>query len=113
MSDDGESQQVLDNAVSWEAYFHSPALDTGELPQGGIVDRVPHGDTQRQSAGYARKPWYIVKGSTACTSVAMNGAVKRNGAGLAHAAENVARWKTYLPEACVSAMMNAGWHWST
>lgn len=63
--------------------------------------------------GYARKPMDFVRDSTACTSVAMNGSVGRNRAAMARAAENVARWKTYLADECVRAMMNAGWHWST
>jgi hypothetical protein len=29
------------------------------------------------------------------------------------AAANVATWRTYLPEDCVAAMMNDGWHLST
>jgi hypothetical protein len=41
------------------------------------------------------------------------GGYARNGARMARAAENVARWKTYLPEECVRVMMTAGWHWST
>ena len=29
------------------------------------------------------------------------------------AARNVAEWRTYLPEDCVAAMINDGWHWTT
>jgi hypothetical protein len=29
------------------------------------------------------------------------------------AAANVATWRTYLPEDCVAAMVNDGWHLST
>lgn len=29
------------------------------------------------------------------------------------AARNVAEWKTYLPDDCVAAMINDGWHWTT
>ena len=31
----------------------------------------------------------------------------------ARAATNIATWREYLPEACVTAMINDGWHWST
>jgi len=31
----------------------------------------------------------------------------------AHAAANIARWRSYLPEDCVTAMISAGWQWST
>jgi hypothetical protein len=47
------------------------------------------------------------------TSVALNGSVLRNDPGLARAAANVACWKTYLPQGCISAMMSDGWHWTT
>jgi len=29
------------------------------------------------------------------------------------AARNIAEWRTYLPEECVAAMINDGWHWTT
>jgi hypothetical protein len=51
--------------------------------------------------------------SSADTSVALNGSVLRNDPGLARAAANVACWKTYLPQGCISAMMSDGWHWTT
>jgi hypothetical protein len=51
--------------------------------------------------------------SSADTSVALNGSIMRNDPGLAKAAANVARWKTYLPQACICTMMSDGWHWTT
>jgi hypothetical protein len=51
--------------------------------------------------------------SSSDTSVALNGSVLRNDPGLARAAANVACWKTYLPQGCISAMMSDGWHWTT
>jgi hypothetical protein len=50
---------------------------------------------------------------SADTSVALNGSIMRNDPGLAKAAANVARWKTYLPQGCISSMMSEGWHWTT
>jgi|SRR5450631_3431599 hypothetical protein len=38
--------------------------------------------------------------------------VRRNDATIAHAAAIIAEWMTYLPEDCVKAMINDGWHWS-
>jgi hypothetical protein len=32
---------------------------------------------------------------------------------IARAAANIIEWRSYLPEDCVSAMINAGWQWST
>ena len=29
------------------------------------------------------------------------------------ASANVAAWRTYLPEDCVAAMIDDGWHWTT
>jgi hypothetical protein len=56
----------------------------------------------------------LVRGTNLHTSVGINGSIKKGGdGGLAHAAENIARWRTYLPEDCVKSMMNHGWHWST
>jgi hypothetical protein len=39
--------------------------------------------------------------------------VKRNDASITRAAAIIAEWMTYLPEDCVKAMVNDGWHWST
>jgi hypothetical protein len=69
--------------------------------------------TAQSHAAYVHKTSDFVRNATACSSVALNGSVNHDGDALARAAENVARWKTYLSEECVKAMMNAGWHWST
>jgi len=36
-----------------------------------------------------------------------------NNATTARAAANIAAWREYLPDACVTAMINDGWHWTT
>jgi len=38
--------------------------------------------------------------------------LRRNNATAARAAAMIAEWMTYLPEDCVKAMVNDGWHWS-
>jgi hypothetical protein len=38
--------------------------------------------------------------------------IRRNDATIARAAAIIADWNTYLPEDCVKAMVNDGWHWS-
>jgi hypothetical protein len=38
--------------------------------------------------------------------------IRRNDATIARAATLIAEWMTYLPEDCVKAMVNDGWHWS-
>jgi len=37
---------------------------------------------------------------------------RRNDATIARAAAIISEWNTYLPEDCVKAMVNDGWHWS-
>ena len=37
---------------------------------------------------------------------------RRNDATITRAAAIIAEWITYLPEDCVKAMVNDGWHWS-
>ncbi len=37
---------------------------------------------------------------------------RRNDATISRAAEIIEEWMTYLPEDCVKAMVNDGWHWS-
>ena len=39
--------------------------------------------------------------------------IKLNSADDAHAAANIIAWRAYLPEACVAAMLNDGWQWTT
>jgi hypothetical protein len=31
----------------------------------------------------------------------------------ARAAANIAEWRSYLPEDCISAMIRDGWQWTT
>jgi hypothetical protein len=113
MSNDAQSQQVLVERANWKTHFQSPCTEVAKQSQGQNVGRAPIGYRQSPQTVYVRDPADLAQGVTVCTSVAMNGSVKRNGAAMALAAENVARWKTYLQEDCVRAMMNAGWHWST
>jgi hypothetical protein len=80
---------------------------------GVLFSRPLQGYAHGFQAVYARKSMDFVQDSASPTSVAVNGSVGRNDAAMARAAENVARWKTYLSDECVRAMMNAGWHWST
>jgi hypothetical protein len=46
---------------------------------------------------------------TDTTSAASPG---KSDAATSRAAARVAAWRTYLPEDCVVAMINSGWHWS-
>jgi hypothetical protein len=111
MPHDAQSQPALIKSLNWEPIFNSPP-DVAEGRQDLTIDHSLDGHAQSHPAVYVRKPMDFVRGASA-TSVAMNGSVKLNGDRMARAAENVARWKMYLPEECVRAMMKAGWHWST
>jgi hypothetical protein len=51
-------------------------------------------------------------GSAQC-STAKTDMVRPASTGTSRAAANVATWRTYLPEDCVAAMINDGWHLST
>jgi hypothetical protein len=113
MTNDAQSQLDPFATPSWEPRFNPLPIHIKEERQDMTIGHALDGYAQRHQAVYVRSPIDFVQGSTANASVAMNGSVKRNGAGMARAAENIARWKTYLPEECVRAMMNAGWHWST
>lgn len=39
--------------------------------------------------------------------------IKPDKVATARAIANIRAWRTYLPEACVTAMINDGWQWST
>lgn len=47
------------------------------------------------------------------TGPVMAGPIAKVNAANLRASANVAAWKTYLPEDCVAAMIDDGWHWST
>jgi|HubBroStandDraft_2_1064218.scaffolds.fasta_scaffold1595989_1 hypothetical protein len=47
------------------------------------------------------------------TELVTAGSIGKINAASLRASANVATWKTYLPEDCVAAMINDGWHWST
>ena len=100
MTSDAQPQPVL---INWEPRFNSPLINIAEKRQGVTIGRALDDYAQSHRAIYVRKPLDFVHGSTATTSVAVNGSIKRNGAAMACAAENVARWKTYLSEECVRA----------
>ena len=84
MTNDAQSQPVPIETLDWEPFFNSLSIDIIEERQDLAI--------RHASDGYAQS---------------------HHGACMARAAENVARWKLYLPEECVRAMVNDGWHWST
>jgi hypothetical protein len=47
------------------------------------------------------------------TDMAISGPIGKINAAKLRASSNVATWRTYLPEECVTAMIDDGWHWST
>jgi hypothetical protein len=39
--------------------------------------------------------------------------IKLNSVDDARAVANITAWRAYLPEACIAAMLNDGWQWTT
>ncbi|MHB8722677.1 MAG: hypothetical protein ACYDAH_14950 [Steroidobacteraceae bacterium] len=110
MSIAAQSREVLIKRPDWESRTSSSPIDLTVNRRGVVGGRARRSYEQGYQAAYAHE---LARDSTAYSSVALNGAVNRDGDSLACAAENVARWKIYLSEECVRAMMNAGWQWST
>jgi hypothetical protein len=113
MTTDAQSQPDRFATFNWEPQFNALPTPAKEERGDATIGYVLDGHAQSHPAASVCDRMNFAQGATANTSVALNGSVKRNGAGMGRAAENVARWKTYLPEECVRAMMNAGWHWNT
>jgi hypothetical protein len=113
MSITAQSPQMLTKGPDLESLANSPPIDPTGNYQHAVTSRVRHCYAQGYQAASVRKVSGYVRNATACSSIAVNGSVNHKSEALARAAENVARWKTYLSEECVRAMMNAGWHWST
>lgn len=112
MSTTAQSPEMPVNWPDWESPPNSPPIDpTGR--QGAMTGRPSHRYARGYQAAHVHKASDFVSNAKACSSVALNGSVNYHGDALGRAAENVAQWKTYLPDECVRTMMNAGWHWST
>jgi hypothetical protein len=107
-----QSPQMLIKRSDRESRTNSPPIDPTGNRERAIAGRARHLYAQGYQAAYVRKASDLAR-NTACSSVALNGSVNHDGDALARASENVALWKTYLSDGCVTAMMNAGWHWST
>jgi hypothetical protein len=106
MSDYAQSHLELIATFTWPPVRHPPSSAVA-----GTLSGEPHCiDGQ---ANKRRHPADAFKRGTMGTSVALNGSVLRQDPALARATDNVACWNTYLPPACVSRMMESGWHWST
>ena len=73
------------SALNWDSMFKPGHL----APSEGTRDQAHSADVQKTA-------------STGTIDIA-----------ILRAARNVAEWRTYLPEDCVAAMINDGWHWTT
>jgi len=107
-----QSQLDLIEIFTWppvrQPEMKSETTPVADLPKNPAVHRCA-GQT-----GVSRVPSITVEQRPQTdTSVALNGSVSRHDQGLARAASNVARWKTYLPQDCITTMMSEGWHWTT
>jgi len=103
MTDYAQSLLDLIEVFTWPT-FRQPDTQSGS----------PAADRFAAQAGVDKVPFTTFEHhSSTDTSVALNGSIMRDDPGLAKAAANVARWKAYLPQSCISTMMSEGWHWTT
>jgi hypothetical protein len=60
------------------------------------------------------EPWFKSANRSSTRDTGTRRAKYRDSAAaMARAEANIAQWMTYLPEDCVRAMVDHGWHWST
>jgi hypothetical protein len=78
---------------------------------------VTHGDPEMHQSKIGgavhSHPLMMLLQSLGIGADAAAASIRRNDADTARAATNIAGWMAYLPEDCVKAMVNDGWHWST
>jgi hypothetical protein len=113
MANEAESQRDPIEARNWESSLTTQPIAVTELRKYVVPCRALAGFEINRQMVQLRSYAPFAHDSNGKTSVAMNGSVRRGDAAMARAADNIARWKTYLPEDCVRTMMNHGWHWST
>jgi hypothetical protein len=121
MSDYAQSQLELIATFTWPPVRHARSSTVAGTLTGepycinGQADkrRHPAAAFEPAQANKRRHPAAAFEPGALGTSVAPNGSVLRQDPALARATDNVACWNTYLPPACVSRMMDSGWHWST
>jgi hypothetical protein len=60
------------------------------------------------------RKWTIrAQGLVPNTGAAGIASINKGDSAASRAAANIAVWRTYLPDDCVAAMIDDGWHWST
>jgi hypothetical protein len=112
MTDYAQSQLDLIEVFTWPP-VRQPDVQS-EITPFADSPKNPAAHRLAAQAGVGKLPSTTLEHhSSADTSVALNGSVLRHDPELARAAANVACWNTYLPQGCISAMMSAGWHWTT
>lgn len=99
-------QRELIAALHLEPLFKSAHLDS--VTSG---DAMNHHSGERE-AGHSSQLLALLQRLGVGADV-VEGSIHRSDAATARAAANIAEWMTYLPEDCVKAMVNDGWHWST
>jgi len=67
----------------------------------------------RHRLAFVKSLAVTARGSSIKTDMAAAATTEKDNATRSRATANVAAWRTYLPEDCVVAMINGGWHWST
>jgi hypothetical protein len=71
------------------------------------------GGQPRRRAAFTKGLAASAHGLSIKSNMVVAGPIGKINAADLRASTNIATWKTYLPEDCVAAMIDDGWHWST
>lgn len=109
MKTDMQLQQDVLAELKWEPAVN--AAQIGVEVKDGVVTLAGHvaSYAEKWDAERAAQRVSGVKALAIEIDVALPGANKRNDADIAHSAENVLQWMTYLPEDAVKVVAEKGW----
>lgn len=109
MKTDMQLQQDVLAELKWEPAVN--AAQIGVEVKDGVVTLAGHVGSYAEKWDAERAAQRVsgVKALAIEIDVALPGANKRNDADIAHSAENVLQWMTYLPEDAVKVVAEKGW----
>jgi hypothetical protein len=109
MTTDAQSQGDLIAELHLESLFNSGATHAEPEVHFPKRDAV----RLRHRLALIKKLAIDAQGLSFKTDLSFAGSMENGSSAASRAAAIVADWRTYLPEACVAAMIKDGWHWST
>jgi hypothetical protein len=86
-------------------------LESPTKSRSGSID--PNAGESRCRPAFAKGLAVGTHGLSIKADAGMAGSTGKINAANVRASANVATWRTYLPEDCVAAMIDDGWHWTT